>query len=67
MGAAGTKMPTTRVSALRCGTTWPGWLDGVYPTVEDGKVNRKVCFSDNYSDCKAIKNISVINCGSYFI
>ena len=55
-------MPTTRVSAFRCGTTWPDWLDGVHPTVEDGKVNRKVCFSDNYSDCKAIKNISVINC-----
>ncbi|XP_066022422.1 uromodulin-like [Pocillopora verrucosa] len=67
VGAAGTKMPTTRVPAFRCGTNWPGWLDGVHPTVEDGKVNRKVCFNDINSDCKAIKNISVINCGSYFI
>ena len=67
VGAAGTKMPTTRVPAFRCGTNWSGWLDGVHPTVEDGKVNRKVCFNDINSDCKAIKNISVINCGSYFI
>ena len=40
VGAAGTKMPTARVPAFRCGTNWPGWLDGVHPTVKDGKVNR---------------------------
>ena len=67
VGAAGTKMPTARVPAFRCGTSWSGWLDGAHPTVEDGNVSRTVCFSDRYSGCKAIKNISVINCGSYFI
>ncbi|CAH3166844.1 unnamed protein product, partial [Pocillopora meandrina] len=40
VGAAGTKMPTTRVPAYRCGTDWSGWLNGTHPTVEDGKVRR---------------------------
>ena len=38
VGAAGTKMPTTRVPAYRCGTHWSGWLNGSHPTVEDGEV-----------------------------
>ena len=38
MGAAGTKIPTTRVSAHRCGADWSGWLDDAHPTVEDVKV-----------------------------
>ena len=38
VGAARTKMPTTRVPAYRCGTDWSGWLVDAHPTVEDGKV-----------------------------
>ena len=67
VGAAGTKMPTTRVPAYRCGTNWSGWLDGAHPTVEDGKVKRTVCFSDRPSGCKYSIEIYVKNCGSYFI
>ena len=67
VGAAGTKMPTTRVPAYRCGTGWPGWLDGAHPTVEDGEVHRKVCFSDRSTGCKYSKVTTVKNCGSYFI
>ena len=66
-GDAGTKMPTTRVPAYRCGTDWSGWLDGAHPTVEDGKVKRTVCFSDRPSGCKYSIEINVKNCGSYFI
>ena len=67
VGAAGTKMPTTRVPAFRCGTDWSGWLDGAHPTVEDGEVSRRVCFSDRLTGCRHIAKISVKNCGSYFI
>ena len=42
-------MPTTRVPAFRCGTDWPGWLDGAHPTVEDDKVKRTVRFSDRFT------------------
>ena len=67
VGAAGTKMPTTRVPAYRCGTNWSGWLYGVHPTVEDGEVDGKVCFSDRSTGCKDTRKIFVKNCGSYFI
>ena len=68
VGAAGTKMPTKRVPAFRCGTDWSGWLNGAHPTVEDGEVHGKVCFSGKPNHyCKSLKNISVKNCVSYFI
>ena len=67
VGAAGTKMPTTRVPAYRCGTAWSGWLEGSHPTVEDGEVTRTVCFSGHSTGCKYTTLISVKNCGSYFI
>ena len=67
VGDAGTKMPTTRVPAYRCGTDWSGWLDGAHPTVEDGEVLRDVCGSDRSTGCQLTLKISVKNCGSYFI
>ena len=67
VGAAGTKMPTTRVPAYKCGADWSGWLNGAHPTVEDGEVKRTVCFSDRSTGCKYAINISVKNCSSYYI
>ena len=67
VGAAGTKMPTTRVPAFRCGTDWSGWLITAHPTVEDGEVRRRVCFSDRFTGCKYDHAIFLKNCGSYFI
>ncbi|CAH3141598.1 unnamed protein product [Pocillopora meandrina] len=62
VGAAGTKMPTKRVPAFRCGTDWSGWLDGAHPTVEDGEVHGNVCFSGKPNHyCKSLKNIFVKN------
>ena len=67
VGAAGTKMPTTRVPAFRCSTVWSGWLDGAHPAVEDGEVSRKVCFSFRSIGCKTSEIILVKNCGSFYI
>ena len=67
VGAAGTKMPTTRVPAYRCGADWSGWLDSAHPTVEDGEVSGMVCFSDTSTGCRYAGTIFVKNCGSYFI
>ena len=60
-------MPTKRVLAFRCGTYFSGWLDGAHPSVEDGEVSRMICFSDRVHGCKDRIQISVKNCGSYFI
>ena len=67
MGAAGTKMPTKRVPAFRCGTTWSGWLTTAHPTIEDGEVKRVVCFSDRSTGCRKKRSIFVKNCGLYYI
>ena len=59
VGAAVTKMPTTRVPAYRCDTDWSSWLDGAHPSVEDDEVLRKVCFSNRPTGCKYPTEISV--------
>ena len=67
VGAAGKKMLTTRVPAFRCGTKWSGWLNGAHPTVENGEVQRTVCFSDYSTGCKYSNDIIVKKNGSCLI
>ena len=67
VGAAEKKMPTTRVPAFKCGTNWSGWLNGAHPTVEDGEVQRTVCFSDRSTCCKYSNDIIVKKSGSCLI
>ena len=67
VGAAGTKMPTTRVPTHRCGTDKPGWLKTAHPSVKDGEVQGMVCFNDRSTGCETSRVISVKNCRSYFI
>ena len=66
-GAAGTRMPTTVVPPFKCGTDFSGWLNGAQPTLVDGEVNRKVCFTGNKDNCKYSNHITVKNCGSFLI
>jgi Notch-like protein len=50
-----------------CGTLTPGWMNGTHPTVADGNVTRKVCYTE-YSDCcQYSNNIEVVNCGQYYV
>ena len=74
-GAAGTRMPSSCISnpQLRwCHTLLAGWLNGDHPTVADGRVTRRVCFSyvtpQYLWDCcyKSI-DIQVRNCGSFYV
>ena len=68
LNKTGIRMPTTCPPTDRCGTTWPGWLEGVHPTVEDGIVARTVYFRRR-QNCKelAVHNIEVKNCSSFFV
>ena len=66
-GAAGDRMPDKCVLRFRCGTTHPGWLNGAYPTIADGVVTRKVCFSGMADCCLRPKIIKVKNCSSYYV
>ena len=66
-GAAGDRMPDKCVLWYRCGTMFPGWLNGSHPTVAEGEVTRKVCYTVD-SDCCWMSNIiKVKNCSFYYV
>jgi len=66
-GAAGDRMPDKCVLRDRCGVWYPGWLNGVHPTVAEGVVTRKVCYSGQRDCCEGSNFIKVKNCSSYFV
>ena len=66
-GQAGTKMATSCVPFKRCGGQRPGWLKGVHPSKEDGRVNRRVYFR-SFNNCEEVFNVvKVRNCGPFFV
>ena len=67
MGAAGTRMPTSPPPELSCGTHAPGWMQGNYPAVQDGIVQRTVCYSWVGNTCNWQNPINVVNCGQYYV
>ena len=65
---AGTSIATQCIpDAQRCGTDLTGWMDGAHPTVDEGVVSRKVCFSGYYECCYRHIMINVRNCSSFFV
>ncbi|KAK3717103.1 hypothetical protein QZH41_016134 [Actinostola sp. cb2023] len=66
-GAAGTRMPTSKVPINRCGTHAPGWMVGPHPSSAQGIVNRKVCFHFFGRPCQWSQNIQVRNCGAFYV
>ena len=65
---AGTSIATQCIpDAQRCGTDVPEWMDGAHPTVDEGVVSRKVCFSGYHNCCYRNVMINVRNCSSFFV
>ncbi|XP_036429013.1 uncharacterized protein LOC118809641 isoform X2 [Colossoma macropomum] len=63
------KMPESCVNLYRCGTTFPLWLNGSHPNLQDGVVIRQICGNDG-SDCCYFKSlpIQVKACpGNYYV
>lgn len=65
-GEAGTKIATSCIPVYRCGTNAPAWMSGTHPTVAEGKVTRKVCYSWAGNCCYSSSNIEVVNCGGQY-
>lgn len=67
--SAGSQMATTCVAKddFRCSAINPGWLDGKHPSIEDGRIERKVCFHVEDDCCHASVNIQVRNCGPFYV
>ena len=68
-GSAGTQMVTgcVKYGDKRCGTVAPGHLTGGHSGVNDGIVERTVCFSLNKNCCWRRRTIKVLNCGSFYV
>jgi cysteine-rich repeat protein len=63
---AGTRIPNDGAKKYACGTDAPGAMVGEYPTVDEGIVDRTVCFSWD-QECEWQVVIQVRNCGDYFV
>ena len=66
-GEAGTQMADSCVSMRHCGARYPGWLSGGHPSVSDGAVLRKVCFTGYRGCCQYSTFISVRNCSGFYV
>ena len=60
-------MPSSCVAPSKCSAHATGWLNGTHPSVEEGKVTKKVCFSWGSNCCSWSINIEVLNCGDFFL
>ena len=60
-------MPTSAVAINHCGTHAPGWMNGQHPNKNDGVVKRNVCFNWSGKTCQWSIEISVRNCGAFYV
>ena len=67
IGNSGTKIPESCVPMRRCGTHAPGWLNGTHPQLQEGQVNRKVCYHWSSRCCNWQNNIKVRSCGDFYV
>ena len=66
-GAAGDRILDKCVPEGHCSVGSPGWMRGNHPTVAEGLVTREVCFRLKTYCCFRRNNITVKNCGGYFV
>lgn len=68
LNISGVKMPTNCLDPDTCGAQFPGWLRSSHPTVDEGEVAGKVCFSRSSAwCCYRSKDIRVKNCSSFYV
>ena len=66
-GAAGDRILDKCVPKGHCSAPVPGWMRGNHPTVAEGLVTRGVCYHFGRDCCFLSHNITVKNCGGYFV
>ena len=63
---------TSNVSVSRlsqaCGASFRGWMLDRHPSLEDGRVQRRICFSyASECTCEFFTNVYVRNCGKFYV
>ena len=61
------EIPETCVKTGRCGGTASGWLKHTTPSIADGVIDTKVCFSSNTDCCSASAKVLVRHCHGYVV
>ena len=76
LGQAGKMIPEQVIDAKHCGTHAVGYLkdNNKHPSKDEGPVERQVCFSEREEGggifgekCARTMNISILNCGQYYV
>ena len=69
IGDAGSYLPEScpQPQSDVCGTSFPGWLNGIHPTTSEGVVTRQACFSSSTSCCAYSTTIEIKNCGNFYV
>jgi hypothetical protein len=60
-------MPEQAPGDYACGTHAAGWLNGAHPMPNEGIVQRQVCFDWSPGPCWQMAQISVVNCGNFYL
>eukprot|EP00116_Pleurobrachia_bachei_P004756 sb/3465018/ len=50
-----------------CYAEYQGWINGTHPEANDGVVKRQVCWKHGSDTCKKTNEISIRNCGSFYV
>ncbi|RMX39138.1 hypothetical protein pdam_00020521, partial [Pocillopora damicornis] len=66
-GSGGTTIPEYAPEPDHCGTENPGWVQGDHPAVAEGIVQRELCFRLNHKYCHFRYNVSIRNCGTFYV
>ena len=66
-GSGGTTIPEYAPEPDHCGTENPGWVQGDHPSVAEGIVQRELCFRLNQTYCHFRYNVSIRNCGTFYV
>ena len=66
-GGAGDMMADTPPWNVSCCSGVAGWMEGKLPSVMEGEVINRICFSYAGEHCWRENVATVVNCGEYFL
>jgi hypothetical protein len=67
MGIGGTMIPPYSPGTQHCSAYLTGWSNMTLPSTTNTLVNGTVCFDAIVSECTFIMDMTVVNCGSFYV